>query len=407
MTDEQAMPPVPTPRRSSAAALLDHAFATGPFTASEAIVATGLTRSTVLAACDELVRLGWIRELDDTRTAGEYQKGRPARRYALDEHAGHVLGVDVGQHRVTAVLATLRGTITARCRRSLGEAGEDPAARLRVTAETVDAVLADASVDPERIFVTAIGVPAPVDAAGRSPVGDDGYWAHMNPGFPDALRSHGVVLVENDANLAAVAERSIGHGAGASSFAALLSGERFGAGLIVDGALLRGAHGGAGEMRVLDLVGGAGSTDGIAALARRWGIEAIRTTGVGRTTSLSAIGADALTAADVLGAAAAGDRVAGRIVERLGDRLARVCLVLGSLLDIERVVVAGAIAEAAGPVIARARAILDADHYAPVPEIVASDLGADIVVVGAVARALDAVRTEPLAYAPAVVTVGV
>ncbi|MFS2032344.1 ROK family protein, partial [Curtobacterium sp. CT11-45] len=92
--------------------------------------------------------------------------------------------------------------------------------------------------------------------AGASP-GDGGFWDRMNPGFADAVPGHRVV-VENDANLAALAERP---SSGDASFAALLSGERFGSGLVVDGVLLRGAHGGAGEMRVLDLVEGVGSSD--------------------------------------------------------------------------------------------------------------------------------------------------
>ena len=58
-----------TTRATSAEAVLAWAFATGAFTASEAIDATGLTRSTVLAACSELVRLGWLRDLDDATAA--------------------------------------------------------------------------------------------------------------------------------------------------------------------------------------------------------------------------------------------------------------------------------------------------------------------------------------------------
>ncbi len=57
--------------------------------------------------------------------------------------------------------------------------------------------------------------------------------------------------------------------------ATLLSGERLGAGLIVDGRLLRGARGGAGELRALDLIGDAGSSYGFGALARQWAQEMV------------------------------------------------------------------------------------------------------------------------------------
>jgi predicted NBD/HSP70 family sugar kinase len=102
-------------------------------------------------------------------------------------------------------------------------------------------------------------------------------------------------------------------------------------------------------------------------------------------------------AAAVFAAVEDGDVSAAEIVERLGDRLARVCVLLASLLDIERVVVAGAIAGPAHRVIGAARRLLDAWHYDPVPEIVASTLGADVVVLGAVALALDVVQEQPLA----------
>jgi len=380
-----------TTRATSAEAVLAWAFATGAFTASEAIDATGLTRSTVLAACSELVRLGWLRDLDDARAAGEYRKGRPARRYELDAGAGVVVGVDAGQHRVTVLVADLRGVVLTRTEGTLGESGLEVPVRLRVTEETVAAALAAAAVDPSRVLVTVVGIPAPVDATGASP-DDGGFWNSMNPGFAGIV-SHGVVVVENDANAAALAERP---SSGDASFAALLSGERFGAGLVVDGALLRGARGGAGELRVLDLVDGVASSDGIGRTARTL-VSAARAEG--RVGAGSLLGGDEEPgAAEVFAAAALQDPVALEVVDGLGDRLARVCVLLASLLDIDRVVVAGAIADAAGPVIDRAREHLAAWDYDPTPEVVASRLGGDVVVLGAVARALDAVHADPMAF---------
>ncbi|MGN6409368.1 MAG: ROK family protein [Curtobacterium sp.] len=379
---------MPPPRGTSAETLLAYAFSVRAFTATEAIDATGLTRSTVLAACEELVRLGWVRELDDARAAGEYRIGRPARRYELDTSAGVVVGIDAGQHRVTVLVADLRGTLLGRAEGALGDSGLDVPVRLGVVGATVAAALRDAGVDPLRVLVSVVGIPAPVDAGGASP-GDGGFWDRMNPGFADAVPGH-LVVVENDANLAAIAERP---SSGDASFAALLSGERFGSGLVVDGVLLRGAHGGAGEMRVLDLVDGVGSSDGIGATARRLVAEAVS---AGEVPAESALAADASL---VFRTAREGDPVALGIVDRLGDRLARVCVLLVSLLDIDRVVVAGAIAEPAGVVIDRARAWLDGAGFDPVPELVASTLGADVVVLGAVAHAVDAVRAAPLSFA--------
>lgn len=377
---------MPASRGTSSEVLLAYAFDSGAFTATEAMAATGLTRSTVLAACDELVALGWLTALDDARAAGEYRKGRPARRYALDDRAGVVVGVDAGQHRVSVAVADLRGTVLGRSVASLGEDGLDVAVRLRALSDTVAAALAAAGAEPTEVLTVVVGIPAPVDAHGASPV-DGRYWDRMNPGF-DALGGLGRVVVENDANLAALAERP---SSGDASFAALLSGERFGAGIVVDGVLLRGARGGAGEMRVLDLVDGVHSSDGIGATARVLVAEAADRIAPG--SLLAGRGGSER----VFEAAAAGDPVALEVVDRLGDRLARVCVLLASLLDIDRVVVAGAVASVAEPVLVRARGHLASWDFGPVPELVASRLGADVVVLGAVARAIDVVRGDPLA----------
>ena len=116
----------------------------------------------------------------------------------------------------------------------------------------------------------AVGVPAPVDRDGRTTFQDNPFWELMNPDIGAHLRDrHGwTILTDNDANLAAVAEHWRGHGATARCHVTLLAGERFGAGVVDDGRLLRGAHGGVGEMRYLDFVDGVGSADGIAALVR-------------------------------------------------------------------------------------------------------------------------------------------
>ncbi|WIB25646.1 ROK family protein [Curtobacterium sp. MCSS17_015] len=383
-----------SPRASSAETVLDHALAVAAFTATEAMEATGLTRSTVLAACEDLVARGWLTELDDARAAGEYRIGRPARRYELDPTAGLVVGVDAGQHRVAAYVADLRGTVLARAETDLGTRGLDVAVRLEAVATTVAAALAEAPADPDRVLVTTVGIPAPVDARGASP-DDGGFWVRMNPGF-DAVVPGARVVVENDANLAAIAERPSSPEA---SFAALLAGERFGAGLVVDGVLLRGARGGAGELRALELVVGVGSSDGLGAAARSAVTAAAEAGRIAPDTPLGrAVARGALDAGAVFRAAGAGDPVAAGVVDQLGDLLARVCVLLASLLDIDRVVVAGAIAGHAGAVIDRAAEVLGSGRFDPVPEIVASTLGADVVVTGAVALALDTVRADPLTF---------
>ncbi|GEA86148.1 ROK family protein [Cellulomonas cellasea] len=379
-------------RRANLAAVLDFAWDAGPFTATDAIDATGLTRTTVLGLCDDLVGLGWLRELSPERLPGDRAKGRPARRYAFDRRAGHVVGVDAGQHRVTASVADLAGAVLARATRVLEAGGEDRATRVGGVRDAVVDALGRAGAHAGSVLVTVVGVPAPTDGLGRPPASADRFWARMNPDLLAALARPGQhVVVDNDANLAAIAEGAVGAGVGARSFVTLLSGERFGAGLMVDGVLLRGRHGGAGEMHVLDLVDGVGSASGLAATVRQWLTEDAGLARLRRRLPAEPEFADVTTAA------LAGDPDAQRVVDRLGDRLARVCAVLGGLLDVERVIVGGAVAGSAGPVLERTTASLASYMHLPVPEVVASTLGADGVHLGAVRRALALVRADPLA----------
>ncbi|GAA4174153.1 ROK family protein [Gryllotalpicola koreensis] len=370
--------------------MLDFAFGHEVFDASEVIAATGLTRSTALGVCAELTTRGWLVEVEDARAAGTYSKGRPARRYRLRVDAALVAALDAGEHHVVALVTDLSGAVRGRAEGRFG--AQTAGRRLAVIRKTLDAAIADA--DGGLPIVTVVGIPAPVDASGASPDGD-GFWRLMNPQLAKRLDGYGRIVVENDANLAVLAEQSR-LGGEAESFAVLLSGERFGAGIMVDGHLLRGRHGGAGELRLLNLVDAVGSADGLGQLAREWGREAARSGKVKPKSPLAATAPEQLTAEDVLSAASENDPVATRIVERLGERLAQIAEILVSLLDVERVVVAGAIAAAAGPIIASAQRNLAENFYPPLPIVAASELGGDVVVLGAVQRALDEVRTDPL-----------
>ncbi|VXC30657.1 conserved hypothetical protein [Arthrobacter sp. 9AX] len=384
-------------RQINSDALLRFALQEQVFTAGEAMAVTGLTRATVLGVCDGLVAAGWLEEVDGSPAESGTHKGRPARRYQLRESAGVVVGLDAGETHFTTIVADLRGRELGTRRRNidshvLGRAGRGAGAR-----ELIDLTLRDIGRAPDDVLLTVVGVPAPIDANGMSPEGE--FWQLMNSGFASHL--HGMVVVENDANLAAVAEGA--HEPSANQ-ATLLTGERFGAGLIVDGRLLRGPRGGAGEMRFLDvlsaskLVPDEGGADGFGALARKWARSRIRS--YSGDTVLRQLPEGEINAEDVFRAAREGDSFAADIIARLGARLARIAVVLSSLLDIERVVIAGGISRAIEPVLDHARSLLPGDSGLPLPALVASTLGAEVVVKGAIESALTRVRREPNAFLP-------
>jgi predicted NBD/HSP70 family sugar kinase len=363
------------PRSSSITAVLDHAWATSAFTAADVITATGLSRSTAITLSDELIGLGWLTELDDARQAGAaYRKGRPARRYELRIDAGIVVGVDAGAHSITAIAADLRGRELARSHHPV-----DPAATAEARVDAVDAAIDEAvrQCGPKPPLCIVLGVPAPIDALGRSPEGNV-FWDRMNPRLGERIRDHGcAVVTDNDANLAAVAEGAIGAGIG------------------VDGRLVRG-RGRAGELHLLDLVDGVGSSRGIAALLRDWGREYRESGGLPESSPLSRIPVSQVDAQSVLAAADQGDTVALDLVRRMGDRIARMSAILGGLLDVERIVFAGGISPSMSQLLEVASERIPGYMSAEPPQLVASELGVDMVAQGAVATAIDDVRRNAL-----------
>lgn len=378
-------------RRFNAATVLGAIRSSNAVTVSELMDATGLTRATTISVCEDLMARGWIRELE--KDSDTYQKGRPARRFELDESAGCVLGIDVGVLKTTVVVADLRGKTTGRASKPFRAREIEAGERIRVISQTALIALEAAGVAPEKVLAVTVGLAAPVDRDGNILVSQP-FWSLFDVGLKKALHDlHGwAVMLENDANLAALGECWRGAGSGVQDLAVLLAGERFGAGLVESGRLLHGSRGGAGEMAYLDMVEGVGSPDGLAALARLWAAEALA--GKSKTT-LRTAAAREVTAQHVFAAAAQGDKVALDILDRLSDRLARVVSTLAIMLNPELVVIGGAVADSAS-VLLEPTARKLATYTATPPRLAASPLGDAIVGIGAVRHALDHVEKNSL-----------
>lgn len=385
------------PRRASLDAVLRFAWDADVFTAGDALDAVGLSRSTAIEAIDDLVVLGLVRELPNAREVGEYRKGRPARRFELRDDAAVVVGVDAGQGHLVTTVADLRGRPLAARTDLTGIAGDTAARRRALVTRAIDTALAQAGRDRSEVLSVCVGVPAPVDETGRSPKHRDGYWARMNPDLIGLLSSWAPILrIENDAVLASVAEHASGAAKGLRNTVTLLAGHRLGAGVVIDGALLRGAHGGVGEAVALRHLHGVEAAHGIGHQLEEWAAEAITSGSLPADHPLHDLQAEAVTARAVLDLARAGDPRTRDLVERAGATLARIAGVLGSLYDPERIIVSGGLAPGIEELLTVARHRLPDELDLPAPELVASSLGPDVVSIGAVAAALESARDGAL-----------
>jgi predicted NBD/HSP70 family sugar kinase len=373
-------------------------------TVTEIMKATGLARATAISVCEELIERGWIRELENQRAFGQYQKGRPARRFELNETAGFVLGVDVGIAKVTAVVSNLRGDTVGRSSQpfpGVQITAEDRIPGAQITAEERIAIidqaamtaLQDAGVSADMVLAMTMGIAAPVDRNGDV-LATQHFWELFDLDIKTAFKKlHGwTVLLENDANLAALGERWHGAASGVDDVVVILSSERFGSGVIDGGRLLHGSHGGAGELAFLKQVQGVGDTYGIALMARTWAAEALD----GKAkTSLQKHPHEEIDAEHVFAAAADGDDLALRILDRLADRMARVIGAVATIFNPELVVIGGAVAKSAGVLLEPIAERLD-EFTATPPRIAVSPLGESIVAVGAIRSALDYVEKNSL-----------
>jgi predicted NBD/HSP70 family sugar kinase len=362
-------------------------------TVSELMEATALTRATVISVCEDLMQRGWIRELENQRAFGGYQKGRPARRFELNERAGYVLGMDVGISKATVVVSDLRGKVLGRSSQPFASAEITAGERISVVDRTAVMALQTVGASPDSVLAVCAGIAAPVDRKGDVLVTQH-FWRLFDVGLKAALRDlrGWTVLLENDANLAALGERWRGAAAGVDDVVVILASERLGSGVIDGGRLLHGCGGGAGELAFLDMVEGVGDTFGIAHLARTWAAEAL----AGRAkTLLREHASDGVEAEHVFAAAAAGDVVARRILERLAERMARVIAAVATIINPELVVIGGAVANSAGVLLEPIAMRLN-EFTATPPKVAVSPLGDSIVTVGAVRCALDYVEKNTL-----------
>lgn len=379
--------------RASVGAVLDFAWTAGEFTASEAMAATSLTRSTAIDAIDTLLGAAVLQELPNARIAGSYRSGRPARRFVLADDLGVVIGVDAGDTHLAVTVAEPLDRTLVHHRTELDPSQTAVERRATILAQ-MERALAEAEVTRHDVLAVCVGVAAPVNRDGISPPHPEGFWERTNPGLAAALADWApIVEVKNDAQLAAIAEGSEGAAIGCRDYVALLASERFGGGVVVDGHVLHGAHGGVGEGVVFDHIVGVGSAFGLSHTLQTQVRAAVER---GEIAQDSAIGrlvhASRIDPRLVLTAAASGDADALLAVARVGETLARVVGVLGSMYDPARVIVCGAVAESVEPVLAAARRVLPTQLHLPAPEILASTLGAEVVSIGAVTTARLAAR---------------
>jgi predicted NBD/HSP70 family sugar kinase len=386
----------------------------GPLSLSDLATRTGLSRPTVGQVVDQLQASGllaWVepgqapRAGQDGADQRSARSGRPARLVRFRAEAAYVVGIDIGRHKALVTVADLAGSIVARHREDASGASTS-ADLLAVLRTAARGALATAGIRRTDVASVAAGTPGLVDwprgAVTLAP-GLPGWKIELARELRRSFRCP--VQVENDANLAALAERRHGLARDAHTLVFIYWGERVGAGVLIGDRLHRGAANAAGEIGFLALDPGTTAAPdefGRGPFERMVGAEAI--VEVGRSAAarhggvlagLGLDGTDARGAEAVFAAAAEGDVAAVEAVHTIARRFARGLAPVLLVLDPDLVVIGAGVSRAGSALLAAIEDSVGPLTLVP-PRLELSRLGDEAVALGAVELALADAETRLL-----------
>ncbi|MFH9404757.1 ROK family transcriptional regulator [Streptomyces sp. NPDC017638] len=335
----------------------------GPLTAGRLKQLTGLSRPTVADLVDRLTAAGLITVVGES---GEQRRGPNARLYGIVADRAHLAALDVRTEGVLVLVSDLVGRVLAEASAPIGgDTGTGPAVERAVTA--VERAVKEAGIvgapsregvaERGRLHTVGIGAPGLIDPATgdlRDSAGLPAWHRSLAAALQERLPGTRVT-VENETNLAALAEQREGAARDRDTFVLLWLGHGVGAAVVLDGALRRGASGGTGEIGFLPVPGTStlpSATDcdgGFHSLAGAAAVVALAA-----ECGLPVAGApDGPGAARVVGGAVARESAADeRFLHALADRIAVGAASVTAVLDPGCVVLGGEVGRAGGAVLA-------------------------------------------------------
>ena len=318
--------------------------------------------------------------------------------------SAYCIGVDVGGSHIAAAVASLAGHIAWKREEDL-DCVPDGDRSLTCLLRLLDEARQQLPRDGDAVI--CVGAPGIIDYTQGS-VSDARAvgWPQMALKVDLEERYRVPVLVENDVNLATLGEARFGAGRGVANLVCMFIGTNIGGGVVLDGSLYRGSHGGAGEIGRMvpepallklnhaidgcleNYAGGLGlarqATKALIADPRRG------------SAILEAAGGDpeAVRAEHIFAAAQRDDEMAREVLERAFDYLGVAVANIICLLDPDMIVIGGGVARAGDVILPAVRRRI-AGLIAHQPVLALSQLGRDAVLLGALALGQDHLGRAP------------
>jgi len=366
-------------RRSVFEALLHRS----PISRADLAKVTGLSKQTTSEVIDAFDQQGLVRPVG--RTSGNV--GRTAVLYELSPEGGHVLGIDLGA-RVTVALADIAGRVLAEADEPTD--GRGGAWALDQIARLASRLARDNHTHPSRIRSIVLATPGVVNPKSGAIEMAPNITGLGNLNVVSLLgeKLGSSVAIENDINLALLGEIWHGCAQNVANVAFLALGTGVGLGLYVNGQLVRGENGAAGEIGYLPIGG-----DPLQAEARLQGCleYQVGANGIVRRYR-QAGGSDVDSARQVFERAQAGDSLAMGVIEETARLTGLAAATVVATVDPQLIVLGGSVGARTDFADKVARVLL---RLAPRPvEIRSSTLGKRAGVVGALSVALNRLHDE-------------
>lgn len=316
-----------------------------------------------------------------------------------EKTAPYVIGMDLGGTKILAAVVDLEGNIVAEAKlKTKGEQGPDVV--IERIAETARQAIQVAGLDWSGVLGVGIGAPGPMDPESgivfNPPNLPDWDTVPLGPRLSEAL---GVpVCLENDVNMGALGEYSLGAGQGVQDMVGIFVGTGVGGGLILDGKLHSGFRHAAAEVGHMIVMAdgpvcGCGKRGCLEALASRTAIERDIRLGIaaGRESIIPQLTkgkGGRLTSGLLAKALRKGDPLVTEVMERAQWYLGLHAATIVNLIDPERIVFGGGVVEALGeeflePIRTTARQYFMQQANADKVGLVAAALGDHAAVLGA------------------------
>lgn len=353
-----------------------------------------LSRSTVSEIVSEILPMGLVNEMGEGPSRG----GRRPIVLEFRDDACVILGVEMSATHVVAVLTDLRGRVLVWESRA-HPVRNDPDGARALIAELCRTCLGAPAGHNRPLVGIGVAVPSPID-----PCDPDRLSTVVLPawegrlGLDDLSRQYGVpLMVDNDANLGALAEQWWGEGRGVADFAYIKVATGIGSGHVISGEIYRGATGVAGEIGHIAI-----DPNGEPCICGLRGCLATLIGGPALLARVAALGAEypdspladgPVTIGELEIAAMAGDPLALRVATEAGGHLGIAVAGLMNLLNPSLVIVAGDLAGLGDGLLTplretvRQRTLVSSVKAA---EIRTSELGPRSVAVGAATLVLKA-----------------